>query len=66
MSGTRIEDVKEGRLLRHVGLRLTTSEIAELRDSLALLLEGPPERHEHVSSADYQTEITVWLDSESR
>lgn len=62
----RIEDVEESRLLQHVGLQLTRTEITELRDSLALLLAGPPERYEHVSSADYQTEITVWLEPERR
>ncbi len=58
----RIDDVNEGRQLAHVGLQLTVAEARELRDSLDLLLgEGGVARHEHVSSADYQTEVTVWL-----
>jgi hypothetical protein len=32
------------------------------RDTLTLLLESPAGRHEHVSAANYQTEITVWVD----
>jgi len=60
----RIDDVDENRQLRHVGLRLTVAEAKELRDSLGLLLSGAFDRHEHVSSADYQTEITVWLESD--
>jgi hypothetical protein len=60
----RIDDVNENRQLRQVGLRLTIAEAKELRDSLGLLLAGDPDRHEHVSSADYQTEITVWLEPE--
>lgn len=60
----RIDDVNENRRLQHVGLRLTVSEAEELRDSLVLLLTGARDRHEHVSSADYQTEITVWLEAD--
>ena len=60
----RIDDVDENRQLQHVGLRLTVSEAEELRESLGLLLTGAPDRHEHVSSADYQSEITVWLGAE--
>jgi hypothetical protein len=42
-------------------LFLTRSEAAELRDTLADLLDHfeEPGWHGHVSSADYQTEITV-------
>ena len=60
----RIDDINENRELQHVGLRLTVAEAKELRDSLGLLLAGGPDRHEHVSSADYQTEITVWLEAD--
>ena len=61
----RIDDINENRALQHVGLRLTVAEAKELRDSLGLLLAGGPDRHEHVSSADHQTEITVWLEADN-
>jgi hypothetical protein len=57
-----IDDTVGGRKLRHVGLRLTEAEARELRDSLESLLSDPsPNRHEHVSSSDFQSEITVSL-----
>ncbi len=42
-------------------LFLTRAEAAELRDTLADLLDhfDEPGWHGHVASADYQTEITV-------
>ncbi len=44
-------------------LQLTVPEAEELRDKIELLLDDQSaDRHEHVSSADFQTEITVWLD----
>ena len=44
-------------------LQLTEAEARELRDSLTHLLTDPPgERHEHVASADFQVEVTVWLE----
>jgi hypothetical protein len=59
----RIDDVNQGRQLRHVGLGGTSDEAEELRDTLELLLSDTGEaRHEHVSSADYQTELTVWIE----
>ena len=39
---------------------LTRAEAQELRDSLEALLRGGMERHEHVSSADFGKEITVF------
>lgn len=57
----KIDDVVNKRELRHVGLGLTESEATELRDTLETLLsEGEP-RHEHVSSGDYDRELTVWI-----
>ena len=47
--------------LRSVGIGLTEAEAHELIGSLEDILAGNPDRHEHISSADYQTEITVWL-----
>ncbi len=57
----RIEDVASGRTIAAAGLELTVDEARELADSLAALLASPPGRHEHVSSADCRTELTVWL-----
>lgn len=58
----QIDDTKNERQLDHLGLGLTETEARELRDALDALLGDPGERHEHVSSADYQVELTVWLD----
>jgi hypothetical protein len=58
----RIEDASTGQALAAVGLELTADEARELMDSLAAVLASPAgQRHEHVPSADYQTEVTVWL-----
>ena len=58
----RIEDLDDGRRFNNIGVALTRDEAEELRDSLKQLLADPsPVRHEHVSSADFQTELTVWL-----
>jgi len=57
----RIED-GERRPLDEVHLGLTPAEAAELRDALDDLLAAPDEdRHHHVSSADYATELSVRL-----
>ncbi len=61
-----IQDPDQEQSLNLVELRLTTAEAAELRDALTALLEAPfPGRHEHVSSEDYQVEISVWIDDEA-
>ena len=57
----RIDDVANERELRHVSLGLAESEAIELRDALNTLLGDPEPRHEHVSSADYDRELTVWI-----
>lgn len=57
----KIDDVVNQRELRHVGLGLTEGEARELRDTLETLLRDPEPRHEHVSSAEYDRELTVWL-----
>ena len=59
----RIDDFSEKRRLSHVGLGLTHTEAEELRNVLDVLLGADMERHEHVSSADYQTELTLWITS---
>lgn len=58
----QIDDVNGNRQLAHVGLGLTDAEANELRDTLNLLLQSGPGRHEHVSSADYKTELTIWIE----
>jgi hypothetical protein len=57
----RIDDINGNTHLTHVGLGLTEAEARELRDTLDILLNDPEDRHEHVSSADYQTELTLWI-----
>ncbi|WP_052666454.1 hypothetical protein [Nitriliruptor alkaliphilus] len=57
----RLEDVERETALQAVGIALTRREAEELRDKLRLLLEDPENRHEHVSSDDFQTELTVWI-----
>lgn len=54
-------DGEEPRPLHGVGLGLTVSEARELRDALDSLIDAPINAHEHVSSADYQTEVTVFI-----
>ena len=52
--------------LAHVGLGLREDEARELREDLDLLVSDSGLSHEHVSSADYQVEMTVWLDRGQR
>ncbi len=56
-----INDTENNRKLSHVGLGLTEGEARDLRDTLDTLLADPGERHEHVASIDFQTELTIWL-----
>jgi hypothetical protein len=57
----QIDDTANNRELHHVGLGPTEAEARELQDTLQTLLDDPGELHEHVSSSDYQRELTVWL-----
>lgn len=58
----RIES-SPGESLRAVYLWLTDREAAELRDALTDLLAGrDADWHAHVSSSDFQTEISVARD----
>lgn len=60
----RIES-KPGESLSNVYLWLTHDAAGELRDPIDLMMrEGDSGWHGPVSSADYQTEITVALDRE--
>ncbi len=43
-------------------LHLTEAEAREMRDKLEALLADAGNRHEHVASADFQVEVTIWLD----
>jgi hypothetical protein len=61
MPSVEINDTENNRTLRHVGLGLTEPEARELRDTLDTLLLDPQERHEHVASADFQHELTIWI-----
>jgi len=48
-----------------VVLQLTINEATELRDSLdALLSDRNANRHEHITSGDFEKEITVILGEE--
>jgi hypothetical protein len=58
----RIEDVEAKEAVHLLGLALTRAEAQELRDTLDALLMAADGRHEHVSSADYQTEMTIWIE----
>jgi hypothetical protein len=64
----RIE-TNPGETVHSAYLFLTESEARELRDSIEGMLAdraagGSSSRHEHVSSTDYQTEITIaWEDA---
>ncbi len=57
-----ISDADSETRLSGLWLGLTEAEARELRDTLTTLLNDPKRRHEHVSSADYQTEMTVWIE----
>jgi hypothetical protein len=61
-----LTDTLSTRALRSVGLGLTESEARDLVDVLSDLLERGVDNstHHHVSSSDYQTELTVWLAGE--
>lgn len=56
----RILDTAHDCKLDNVILYLTPSEASELRDSVKALLQDP-HGHYHISSADYQKEITICM-----
>jgi hypothetical protein len=59
----KIRDSRSQGELSAIELSLTPTEAAELRDALEDLLESQSStRHEHVSSADYLTELTVYVE----
>lgn len=57
----RIKDLEAKKQVNLIELCLTRAEAQELRDDLDTLLADAGNRHEHVSSADYETELTVWI-----
>ena len=50
---------KNNEVLDEILLCLTPAEARELADSASDLADHPKKRHHHVSSGDFQTEITV-------
>lgn len=57
-----IENMKTKETWNSIVIHLKPSEAKELRDSLdAILDDQTPGRHEHVSSDDYQKEITILI-----
>ena len=57
----RLLNQDDDKPLHRVLVLLTKTEALELRDSLDLVLEHPLGRHEHISSQDYQKEITICI-----
>ena len=57
----RILDDGSNKKLDNVSIFLTREEAAQLRGYLNQLLDNPKLQHSHLSSADYQKEITVCL-----
>ncbi|MBA3238187.1 MAG: hypothetical protein H0T62_07575 [Parachlamydiaceae bacterium] len=57
----RILDEVSDMSLENVILYLTISEASELRDSIDELLKKPLNNHGHVSSENFQKEITVCI-----
>lgn len=56
----RILDEESGRSLDRVTIYVTNREALELKDSLEIVIGSNEDaRHEHISSEDYQKEITV-------
>jgi hypothetical protein len=57
----RILDEDGDKVIDRVTLYLLMTEAREFRDSLNALISNPIERHEHISSADFNREITVCI-----
>jgi len=56
-----IYDSDSDRTIDDVVLYLTIEEASELYDGLAKIIEKPRGNHTHVSSDDYQRELTVCI-----
>ncbi len=57
----RILDHESDKKLDDISLFLTREEAIQLRGYLNQLLDNPKLQHSHLSSSDYQKEITVCL-----
>ena len=57
----RILDDESDKKLDNVTLFLTKEEVVQLQSYLNQLLENPKFQHFHLSSVDYQKEITICL-----
>ena len=59
----QIEDLERSTTISALSLKLTRGEAAELRDGLSQLLGSPEAKgHIHVSSEEFDTELTVSLE----
>ena len=61
----RILDDEANRKLDNVSIFLTKEEAIQLRSYLDQLLSNPELQHLHLSSADYQKEVTVSIYNEN-
>jgi hypothetical protein len=57
----RILDDESDKKLDNVSIFLTKEEAVQLRGYLNQLLDNPKSQHSHLSSSDYQKEITICL-----
>lgn len=57
----RIHDSDNDKVTDNVTLYLTSTEAQELIDDLAEVLSNPKGNHAHISSANYQQELTVCI-----
>ena len=62
----RILDDESDKKMDNISIFLTKEEAIQLRGYLTQLLENPKLQHSHLSSADYQKEITICLYDEKR
>ena len=61
----RILDVTTDKSIKKIILYLTNFEALEFRDSLNDLIKKPLNNHAHISSEDYQKEVTICIYGES-
>ncbi len=57
----RILDNESDKKLNDISIFLSNEEVIQLRGYLNQLLENPQLQHQHLSSDDYQKEITICL-----
>ena len=61
----RILDDEADKKMDNVSIFLTKEEAVQLRGYLNQLLDNPKMQHSHLSSTDYQKEITICLYNEN-